>query len=205
MPTYKFIYFNGRGRGEVTRYLLAAAGVDFEDHRLTFDSWPAVKPTVPYGTLPTLVEDGKQLGQSMAIAHYVAQRYGLLGDTAWEAAQINQIAMGVDDQRQAASPVIMAILGGKGDEAVATARQTYLDDAWPKHAARIEQFLAANGGDWVVGSRMSWADLAIAEWTDRWLATPEVQAHPALIAHHARVHQVPNIAKYVAERPKVPF
>ena len=35
MPSYKLIYFNARGRGEMTRLMFAAAGVKYEDCRLT--------------------------------------------------------------------------------------------------------------------------------------------------------------------------
>ena len=46
MPTYKLIYFPGRGRGEVSRYILAAGGADFEDCRVTMDKWPEVKKSM---------------------------------------------------------------------------------------------------------------------------------------------------------------
>ena len=35
----KLTYFNGRGRGELSRIILAQAGVEYEDHRITFDEW----------------------------------------------------------------------------------------------------------------------------------------------------------------------
>ena len=35
----KLTYFNGRGRGELSRLILAHAGVDYEDHRIGFDEW----------------------------------------------------------------------------------------------------------------------------------------------------------------------
>ena len=44
MPTYKFQYFDGRARGELTRYVFNAAGKEFEDIRYDFASWAKVKP-----------------------------------------------------------------------------------------------------------------------------------------------------------------
>ena len=41
----KFTYFNGMGRGELSRLILAYAGVAYEDNRVTFDEWPALKPS----------------------------------------------------------------------------------------------------------------------------------------------------------------
>ena len=46
MPSYKLSYFNGRGRGECSRLLFAAAGQKFEDVRLQFEDWPKVKPSM---------------------------------------------------------------------------------------------------------------------------------------------------------------
>ena len=43
MPSYKLTYFNGRGRGEIARMLLAASGKKFEDVRIEFSDWPALK------------------------------------------------------------------------------------------------------------------------------------------------------------------
>ena len=41
----KFTYFSGMGRGELSRLILAHAGVDYEDDRTTFDQWPELKPS----------------------------------------------------------------------------------------------------------------------------------------------------------------
>ena len=42
MPSYKLTYFNGRGRGEISRMIFTAAGVKFEDVRIEGD-WPKLK------------------------------------------------------------------------------------------------------------------------------------------------------------------
>ena len=43
MPSYKLTYFNLRARGELTRLIFAAAGIEYTDNRLEFDQWPAHK------------------------------------------------------------------------------------------------------------------------------------------------------------------
>ena len=40
----KLVYFPVRGRGELLRLLLHAAGVDYEEEAVTFEEWPARKP-----------------------------------------------------------------------------------------------------------------------------------------------------------------
>ena len=51
MVEYKYTYFNGRGLAEINRYIFEAAGVPYEDVRLSWDDWPAIKPTMPFGKL----------------------------------------------------------------------------------------------------------------------------------------------------------
>ena len=41
----KLTYFNGIGRGELSRLILAYAGVAYEDDRITFAQWPELKPS----------------------------------------------------------------------------------------------------------------------------------------------------------------
>lgn len=41
MVNYKLYYFNGRGRAEISRLILAAAGVKYDDVRI--DDWPKTK------------------------------------------------------------------------------------------------------------------------------------------------------------------
>lgn len=42
---FKFTYFDARARGELCRLILTAAGQPFAETRLTFEEWPAVKPS----------------------------------------------------------------------------------------------------------------------------------------------------------------
>jgi len=45
MPDYKLTYFQMRARGEVIRMIFAVAGVPYEDHRIEWSEWPALKPS----------------------------------------------------------------------------------------------------------------------------------------------------------------
>ena len=44
MPSYKLIYFNARGGGELSRLVFAAAGKEYDDIRLSSDDWKLQKP-----------------------------------------------------------------------------------------------------------------------------------------------------------------
>jgi hypothetical protein len=45
----KLTYFGVYGRAEPIRILLAHAKVDYEDKRITFEEWGALKATMPAG------------------------------------------------------------------------------------------------------------------------------------------------------------
>lgn len=45
MTKYTVHYFNVKGRGEIVRLILVAAGVDFEDNRVEREDWPKLKPS----------------------------------------------------------------------------------------------------------------------------------------------------------------
>lgn len=42
----KLTYFNVRGRAEVSRMILAQAGVKYEDERIAREDWPALQPSI---------------------------------------------------------------------------------------------------------------------------------------------------------------
>ena len=44
-PKVKLLYFDGRGRGEITRMILNYGGIAFEDKRVKMEEWPEVKPS----------------------------------------------------------------------------------------------------------------------------------------------------------------
>jgi glutathione S-transferase len=61
------------GAAEQVRLALDLAGIPFEDDRITFPDWPALKPTTPYGQVPLLSIDGGNFkSQTGAQLRYVA-------------------------------------------------------------------------------------------------------------------------------------
>ena len=93
-------YFGFDGsRGLECRLALAAAGVPFEDVRLTREQWMERKPSTPFGGLPILEVDGRRLAQSNAILGYVGRTHGLHPADPWVAAEHEQIFDSVEDLR----------------------------------------------------------------------------------------------------------
>jgi len=74
----KLTYFGIEGVAEKVRLALVLGGVDFEDDRVDFKDWPALKATTKYGQLPQMkIGEGEPFAQSGAMLRYVGQVAGL--------------------------------------------------------------------------------------------------------------------------------
>ena len=80
MTTPELMYFNGPGRGNLTRLCFVAGGVEFKDTRLNFggEEWKNIKsdPKSPqaqlFGHMPCIKSGDLLIGQSVACACYAA-------------------------------------------------------------------------------------------------------------------------------------
>ncbi|PIO29701.1 hypothetical protein AB205_0038100 [Aquarana catesbeiana] len=78
----KLYYFDGRGRMESIRWLLAAAGIEFEEEMLeTREQYEALlkEGALLFEQVPMVQMDGMRLVQSRAIMQYMAAKYDLYG------------------------------------------------------------------------------------------------------------------------------
>lgn len=76
MPT-TLTYFPIRGRAEVPRLILEHVGAEYEDKRITFEDWPALKQTLPFGQLPNYADDDVSIPQSMAIVRHLGRKHSM--------------------------------------------------------------------------------------------------------------------------------
>ncbi|XP_072016298.1 hematopoietic prostaglandin D synthase-like [Amphiura filiformis] len=207
MPKYKLTYFNARGRAEVVRYVFALAGAEYEDHRIEGADWPTLKPTMPTGTLPVLEVDGKMVAQSQAIARYVAREFDLAGDNNLEMAQCEQVMETLVDMGNDTSP--LAIVGGEKDEAKkAELKKSIFEDKIKTKLQYLDNFLAANGGEFFVGKKFTVADVAALFRLDRVIGDfgdDALNDFPKLAAHREKVSKEPKIAAWIEKRPKTNF
>jgi len=74
MDQPKLIYFELRGRAEPIRLFLHAIPIDFHDERIvTVEAWVALKPSLPFGKLPTYDVGGTRLCESHAILRHLGR------------------------------------------------------------------------------------------------------------------------------------
>ncbi|CAL2033600.1 unnamed protein product [Caenorhabditis brenneri] len=205
MVAYKFTYFNGRGAGEVVRQILAYAGQEYEDNRVTMEEWPALKDGTPFGQLPLLEVDGKPLAQSHAIARYLAREFKLNGKCPWEEAQVNALADQFKDYSSEAKPYFYAKMGfGPGD--VETLKKDVFLPAFEKFYTFLSKALKQSGSGFLIGDGLTWIDLAIAQHSADLLAQgTDFGKFPDLKAHSEKIQSIPQIKKWIDTRPVTPF
>ncbi|OQV26051.1 putative Hematopoietic prostaglandin D synthase [Hypsibius exemplaris] len=197
---YIFHHFNARFRGESCRWALAYAGVQWEDQRASLALFPTLG-----STLPVLEVNGKNLTQSTAIARYIAKKRGFAGRGLWEQAEVDALIDYI---------VIDAIAGLRaypeaaltGDKAKVTAlKEQYTSVGVTPFLKELENKLRSNDGGqgFFFGPSATLADIIVVNFGDEVLRMkPDVlESYPVLREHRNRVHDLPGITEWIANRP----
>ncbi|KAJ3663489.1 hypothetical protein Zmor_007746 [Zophobas morio] len=202
-PAYKLSYFNFRGLAETARFLLNYGGIEFEDVRVTQEEWPQLKEKMPFGTLPVLEHDGKQAGQSIAIARYLAKQVGLAGKDDWENLEIDAIVDTINDLRLK----LLAIHFEKDEEKKKTLLETAAKETIPYYITRLETIVQQNNGHLALG-RLTWADFyftTVCGAFDFFFGGDCLANSPSLKSLVQKVNELPAIKKWIEIRPKTEF
>ncbi|KHN74035.1 Glutathione S-transferase 1 [Toxocara canis] len=203
MPQYKLTYFDIYGLGEGARLLFHQAGVKFDDNRIKREDWPALKPKTPFGQLPLLEVDGEVLAQSTAIYRYLGRQFGLAGKTPMEEAQVDSIFDVYRDLDEELRPFLYALNGEKEGDKDKLKKEVFIP-AREKYFPAFEKFLAKSGSEYLVGKSLTWADIVISDAFAIWetLVPDFLSGYPELKKFVERVRELPNIKKWISERPK---
>ena len=201
MPTYKLVYFNLAARAELSRFIFAQAGVKYEDKRIEFKDWPEYKPNTPFGVLPVLEVDGKELGGSVIIARYLAEQFGLAGSNAFENAQIANIVDAIGDLLQE----MLKIHFEKDETRKQEMGKKFKEETLPAKLPFFEKRASTNDSGWLYNGKLTWADLAfylLADLIESKASKDALDSFPGLKKLQKSVETLPNIAKWIEERPK---
>ncbi|GMT13632.1 hypothetical protein PFISCL1PPCAC_4929, partial [Pristionchus fissidentatus] len=200
MPAYKLYYFSIRGLGELARQLFALAEVEFEDVRV--EDWKEFKSKTPFGQMPVLEVDGKQIPQSFAIARYIASQHGFAGKTPFEAAWVDALADQWKDFQSEFKKFYYPVIGyGQGD--LEALKKEHGIPARDKFFPLIEKQLKETGSGFLVGASVTYVDLLIAEQVEQITTNVPafLDAFPEVLEHAKKIHAIPQIKKWIEARP----
>uniref|UniRef100_A0A2K5NC78 Glutathione S-transferase n=1 Tax=Cercocebus atys TaxID=9531 RepID=A0A2K5NC78_CERAT len=153
----KLYYFCGRGRMESIRWLLAAAGEEFEEEFLeTREQYENGR--LLFGQVPLVEMDGMVLTQTRAILSYLAAKYNFYGKDLKERVRID---MYVDGTQVLMMMIIMAPF--KFPEEKQEMLASIMQKAKTRYLPAFEKILNDHGEDFLVGNKFSWADIQLLE------------------------------------------
>lgn len=204
MSNYKLSYFdfNG-GRGEPVRITFHAAGIEFEDDRLSFQEFGAMRQSTRFNSLPVLEIDGEQVTQTNAMLRYVGKLGGLYPDDGMQALYCDEAMGAVEDL----SHHIGRTIGLQGDE-LREAREKLVEGRLPTFLRGLDALLTRGGGQYFADHRLTVADLKVFIQTG-WLQSGSLdhipadlvqRAAPGLVKHRERIKTDPCVVAYYASR-----
>ncbi|XP_076447570.1 glutathione S-transferase 3-like [Babylonia areolata] len=204
MADIKVVYFDEfRGRGEFLRMLLVAAGQKFEDVRIKFENWgPEAKKETPYGQIPYVVYKGKKHGQSVAIATYLAKKFGFYGKTDEDALKQEEVMHLVEDLRV---PHVRDWFFAKEPAKKDELSKKLVEELFPRYLGYFEALLAENGDKGLfVGSSVTMADMYLYDFVETMLGISgeALKSFPLLQKLVQNVKVFPALKDYLASRPK---
>uniref|UniRef100_A0A0N7ZBC2 glutathione transferase n=1 Tax=Scylla olivacea TaxID=85551 RepID=A0A0N7ZBC2_SCYOL len=203
MPEYKLVYFNGRGLGELIRWIFLHGDIPFTDERVEMSEWPEKKKVTPGGKLPLLYIDGKPLWQSMAIGRFAAKLAGLTLDDTLDACYCDAF---VETAKDLLTEMYKILLSEKSqEEKDKELREEYVVKTLTPVLEKVNKRLETK--QWLIGDKMTWADLAISRSIDEVAIhiSDVVSKYPNVSAHAEKIHQLPKIKEWRAKRPNSPF
>ena len=101
---------------------------------------------MPLGQMPVMVYNGVEICQSMTIAQFLAEEFGLAGKTNLEKAKANMVVDTVRDMVAAAAQVLHA-----PDDLKPALKEKLETKVVPNGLKNLETLLKANGGDFFAG------------------------------------------------------
>jgi glutathione S-transferase len=194
MSKPELVYFNGRGRAEIIRLTLAAAGIEFNEvHLPSKEFFQSLLPDLLFKQVPMLRMDGMNIVQTAAIVRYIARKANLLGDIDPHIVRVDELFEGTRD----------AYMGFYGfgftpdEEGIKQKINTSLD----KYLPIYNKVLTENGKGYLVGSSVTIADLGLFEViqaTIDYFTAERFKEFPAIVKWYETVSSLDRIKHYLA-------
>ncbi|CAD6195768.1 unnamed protein product [Caenorhabditis auriculariae] len=205
MSQYKLFYFPYRGFAEVSRQLFALANVEYEDIQITLDQWQSKKEEMPFAKLPVLEVDGVQIPQSLAIARFLARKFGFAGKNPIEEALVDALADQYKEFYTEMADFFYRASGFKEGD-VEEAKNRALIPARDKFFSYLGKYLKKSKSGFLFDGGLTYADLIIVDNMTALISFyPEyLNGFPEIQAWYDKVVNVPAIKARIESRPKWP-
>ncbi len=204
MPSYKLTYFDiDGGRAEPIRIAFHAAGIEFEDKRLSFPEFGEMRQSMPFNAVPVLEIDGAAVTQSNALSRYVGKMAGLYPTNDLQALYCDEVLGAVEDM----SHYIVQTFGLEGEE-LRLAREKLVEGRLTVSVRGLGKLLARGGGEYFADNSLTIADLKAFGQTG-WLCSGQLdhiptdlvqRLAPNLVEHQKRVAGDPRVVAYYSSR-----
>jgi glutathione S-transferase len=227
--TYELYYWPGiQGRGEYIRLALEYAGADYRDMALIPEvkggGVPALEKFLegedvrrpPFA--PPFLKAGRQIiGQTANILYFLGGRLGLAPRDAPGRLWTNQLQLTIADFVSEIHDTHHPIGSGLyyKDQKPAAKRRSkdFLENRLPKFLGYFERVLERNpaGGPGMVGKRITYADLSMAQviagvqYAFPSASRKALRAYPRVKTLHDKVFALPRIKRYVASKRRLAF
>ena len=204
MPDYKLTYFDfDGGRAEPIRIAFHAAGIDFEDNRISFPEFGEMRQGTRFNSVPVLEIDGAAVTQSNALSRYVGKMAGLYPVDDLQALYCDEVLDALED----ISHYIVRTFGLEGEE-LRLAREKLVDGWLSVYLRGLDALLARGGGKYFANNALTVADLKAFVQTrslragnlDYVPADLVDRLAPGLVEHQQRIESDPLVAAYYATR-----
>ncbi len=202
------------GRGEFVRLVLEEAGAPYQDvARLPEAEGGGVEAVMAFArgegpgkrthAPPILVQGNLVLARTATIYAFLGEQHRLVSDSPLERMEALQlqltIADVVDEAHSAYLPVSVGLSYEEQKNSAREAARRLLAEYLPRFLSYFERVLERNGGEWLVGDALSYADLSLFQ-----LLTGLTYAFPRALAKLANsTPRLQSLRNRVAGRPRI--
>jgi glutathione S-transferase len=218
---YRLFYWPSiQGRGELVRLALEEAGAAYEDVARVEGVGALLarmkqRSATPSFAPPFLEAGRLVIGQVANILLYLGEHHALAPKSEAGRLWTHQIQLTITDLVAEVHDTHHPVSSNEyyEDQKVEAKRnaRSFIDARIPKFLGWFEEILARNGGGWLVGRKLTYADLSLFQMVEGLrYAFPkamkrQLKKTPRVEKLHARVQQRPRIAAYLASDRRIAF
>nr|AIT99309.1 glutathione S-transferase sigma 8 [Brachionus koreanus] len=192
---FKLMYSEDRGKADLIKLILAYLNQSYEDFKIKPSEWNYYKSFMPFEQLPVLIIDDKvRIAQATTIARFLAKKFNLHGTSDIESALCDMVVEQIRECGDFASQIIQEVDSNKKR----LLNQKYLSEILPKTLSEFEKMLNLNGNNCIVGSQLTWADLALANsltWLDEF-SFQLLRDYPLVKKHNQYILSMPRVNEW---------